>query len=647
MSSRSRTPAHSRRSSLLTIPTQTSFSFLTNSDESTASEDLEGPGAVSGHYIKALGELTLKGFEGFVVYRRLLNIKKRFPHSDEEIVPHGMYDGLLELCRPGLYSRQLRRQALRILITQIARRETAQLLKRLIRWPLEQLRAVLVEFTSCLHDQWQDVSHPQPTYRDLVRIYISVTRDSEPHPILPFLDFLLCIAQVSVECLESVLIPFASFHTLAMTYHHPLAVLYEQGAHRAQQLSLSSATIAYSPLLRRNVWRDLGVTNTARRLHYIYQKKERFGFHDNELFDACVDALDFSCSVQDLHVSTQALNFVALILAWSPHPSALDILAQALSLFSFADQVHVLSELIQRLERDDIDVYETESLLYPRFIEFSVSAATRHRNIRTALLHSGFHHFFIFTVSQQLDSAAHKDVLRNHTVLEIVKSVVDDVLPLAQVSNEDRRLWKTVTDIFGWPSTPGSYTDDDWEEVRLPTESSYESIMHPSELTATIIDAQRIDTNPEDTFILWISVKHSKYRRKWEVCKTLSALKELYSEVWRKGRSQGVDREVEERVSQSRIWKQYSTLQPRDKEVLIEELLCGLTRLQYATQCQEVVTFLTTDVVHNAQPREPRRGKATVFEIPILVELDDSFLILEDDNDDKRFHNVGSRLGLL
>jgi len=90
----------SRRSSLITLITRKSFLFDNDSpDHSEESSMVEGPGAISGRWIEALGKLTLGRYEQLVIQRRLLLIKTRLPHQDEEHVPTYMYDDLLELSR--------------------------------------------------------------------------------------------------------------------------------------------------------------------------------------------------------------------------------------------------------------------------------------------------------------------------------------------------------------------------------------------------------------------------------------------------------------------------------------------------------------------------------------------------------------------
>ncbi|KAK7058496.1 hypothetical protein VNI00_002130 [Paramarasmius palmivorus] len=624
MSSMDSTPIHSQRSSLLSFPTQTEFSFSTRTG---SSETINGPGALSGRYINELGELTLKGINILVVYRKLRNIERHFPHGNEEPVPYEMYGHLLELCRPDLYRRQFRQRALRIVLTQIARRHTTQLLHRCSRWPATYLREVLVELARCLQDaQWQGNLYASPSYQDIARIYTNQTHKSEPHPVLPFLDFLLCIVQLDSDYLDCVLISSASFRTLATSHQHPLG-------DEAGQLPFSIVTIKYNRFLRRNVWRDLGVQNVLRRLRNMYREMS-FG-SERMLLDACLDALDFVCSNQDPHIKELALRFIVQVLVLSPRSYALHTLAQAISLFSFSEQLHVLSEMMVGIEQGDIDDFDIESTLHTRFIEFSLLTAAQSQDTQEALICAGIREFFLFAVSRQLDDARYRQTLRDYTTLEIVRSVVKGHLPvsLVQVPDESKSLWKNVVEVFGWP-------DDEWER------RSFTELLNRSALAMTTVVVEMVDTAPEDTFLLEISVQHSG--RSWEVRKTLTDLKKLSHRVQQKGRSTSLD----ETTLPSPLWRPYSSLQSRDKEVFVEELLSGLTKLHLRGQCQEIVAFLSTDVMYGAYPQERKRVKVNVPIVTIAAITEKglqgqsrSFLDLEDE--EKEFKQVAKMLALL
>ncbi|KAK7058495.1 hypothetical protein VNI00_002129 [Paramarasmius palmivorus] len=539
--------------------------------------------------------------------------------------------------RPGLYSQQFRHRALRIVLTQIAWRDTAQLLQRCSRWPAKDLEGVLMEFAACLDTQWQDVPSAAPMYPDIAQVYTNETHSSNSgsHPILPFLDFLLgiaqldAIAQVNAEYLECIFTPSSLFKALATSLHHPLSS-------QPTELPLSAVTITYDKYLRRNVWRDLGVRNVARRLENMYHDLKSTP-EENGLLDACIDALDFTCSSDDLRVKNLALKFIAQVPACSQYPHASDTLAQAISLLSDADKVRVLSDLMQGIELDVIDGLEIESSLYARFIELFLKAAAECHNTQT-FISAGIQEFFLFAVSRQLN-ANHGQALRDYTTLEIVRSVVNDVLPmsLVQVPDESKALWKNVIEVFGWPD------DDEWQT---------KSLLHTPELSLTAVETVLIDMIPEDTFSLEISVQLPSSPRSWEVRKTLPELKELYSRILRKAKSHLPD----EMIPESPVWELCSSLQPRDKEVFVGEFLHGLTRLPLRDQRREFTMFLSTDVVYGPHPEKPAQSKfdahvvvtTTIEEEVGLLEIrDDPAMPPEGDEFEEAFLREGGKLGLL
>ncbi|KAK7058493.1 hypothetical protein VNI00_002127 [Paramarasmius palmivorus] len=341
------------QSSCTSLLTQTDFSFFTDIE---SSQIVDGPGAISARYIETLGKVALKGIDFLVDYAKLRITRKYFPHSRDD-APDEVYDNLLEFCRPGLYHRRIRHQALRVVMIQIAMRRTTKLLRRLLRWPLEQLKEVLLEISSCLDGQWQDnPGYATSTYPDITHIYIDATRN-EPHPILPFLDLLLCFTQVDTGYSECALLFSARFQKLAVTYRHPLGLHLQSSLCQPvdsrsgqRQPPLSALTMSYRYLFRRNLWRGLGIGYVTRRLNGIIQSLE-MNLEGNEMLEACIDGVEFFCLSQDPKFKDLALQFLLRILA-TVSVSGSDTLSHALSLFSEEDQICAIWGILKLARRN-------------------------------------------------------------------------------------------------------------------------------------------------------------------------------------------------------------------------------------------------------------------------------------------------------
>ncbi|KAJ7779431.1 hypothetical protein DFH07DRAFT_936265, partial [Mycena maculata] len=124
----------------------------------SSSSTVPGPGALTGKVIKALGRVTIRGIDHFVIVRQLAVIAHHFPLSDEkaELIRDvdGIYADVLEFSRQGLYREEINRKSLRLLLGQIGMGETQFLVRALSRWDVLELRLFLSETLIQLAPLW-------------------------------------------------------------------------------------------------------------------------------------------------------------------------------------------------------------------------------------------------------------------------------------------------------------------------------------------------------------------------------------------------------------------------------------------------------------------------------------------------------------
>ncbi|KAJ7212534.1 hypothetical protein GGX14DRAFT_393433 [Mycena pura] len=124
----------------------------------SSSSTVPGPGALSGKAIKALGRVTIRGIDHFVIIRQLSSIAHHFPLTDEKAAlvknAEELYSDALEFSRQGLYREEVNKKALRLLLGQIGIGETQYLVKALARWDKLELRLFLSETLSQLSPLW-------------------------------------------------------------------------------------------------------------------------------------------------------------------------------------------------------------------------------------------------------------------------------------------------------------------------------------------------------------------------------------------------------------------------------------------------------------------------------------------------------------
>ncbi|KAL0581068.1 Rho GTPase activating protein [Marasmius crinis-equi] len=610
----------SNRSSYLTFVTRTSFSFNRSGASSEQSSIDDGPGSLSARYIYALGKLTLDGYEQIVILRRLLVIRKRFPHRDEDDVPLQMYENLLELSRPGLYSKKLRKQALKLVMMQIATRQTGYLLRSLIRWPLKEIDKVISEFMRCL-----PTTGPKrdDEYESVARAYLRAAHELEQTPATPFLDFLLQLGQINRDQMELVftLVPSCLNSKTLEQHHHPLIQLLQQRNSGMSPKAVSLLTMKYSTQLRSKAWKAVELECRERRLRQMSRKKDNFGSRDVELFDTCVDGIDFACGdgpLQDL-----AWTVITEIINLPDHSRAWKILADALALFHFTDQVRFLSTLMQYLQQDRPDLSSKDTSL--RFTEFSIRAARLHTSIKTALVYSGCWAFYSTILDRGVNT-------RNdhHTVLGL---------------ESEQRMWDSIMDVLGEPPLDGS--------KREPPE--------PTPLTgisSAFIDVEFLDPTPdkEERFVVRITIPDPRSPREWTVRKRLSDLFDIDHRV-RQGRQLLAARAdgTSTNSRPSKIWEEYHLLDSDQKEAFVESFLSGLVRLPTGPCSQDVAAFFTSDIARSGSHdeflhrREERRSHSQNGNPRNRVkDHTQSFLNMDDEEDSlDRILEVGFQWGLL
>ncbi|KAF7364949.1 hypothetical protein MVEN_00365700 [Mycena venus] len=121
---------------------------------STDTSTVWGPGTASGRALLALGEATIRGIDALLIRRRLATIRLRAPS-----LTGPMCNDLLELCRPGMYSVGIAKQALSLTLAQISRLILLELVRSLPEvahprgWSLERFYDFMVAIIQ-VNDGW-------------------------------------------------------------------------------------------------------------------------------------------------------------------------------------------------------------------------------------------------------------------------------------------------------------------------------------------------------------------------------------------------------------------------------------------------------------------------------------------------------------
>ncbi|KIM86350.1 hypothetical protein PILCRDRAFT_322932 [Piloderma croceum F 1598] len=184
-----------RPPSILSLTTSTSANTV----------HISGIGALSGRIIYAVGEVAARGLENLAIRRRLGKITSAFPHQDYIAITdiETIYDHTLELSRFGLYRAQIRLQALRVLLVQIAMRQTHHLLRGLLKWPSIEIALFISEILTCMPVDW--LPPGTDNYANLTDAYFSSQQSNENHPASPLVDFIMIVAKVNQATCQAVL----------------------------------------------------------------------------------------------------------------------------------------------------------------------------------------------------------------------------------------------------------------------------------------------------------------------------------------------------------------------------------------------------------------------------------------------------------
>ncbi|KAJ7440610.1 hypothetical protein FB451DRAFT_126070 [Mycena latifolia] len=183
--------------------TVSTYESLSGSSSST----VPGPGALTGKAIKALGRVTIRGIDHFVILRQLSVIASHFPLPDEKAAVikqiEEIYAHALEFSRQGLYRVEINRKALRLLLGQIGMGETHFLVRALSRWDGLELRLFLSEILIQLAPLWNP--HLGRVFSSPLLDAYSVSQPSDRVSIAPFLLFISRLVRESASACRAVL----------------------------------------------------------------------------------------------------------------------------------------------------------------------------------------------------------------------------------------------------------------------------------------------------------------------------------------------------------------------------------------------------------------------------------------------------------
>ncbi|KAG6840097.1 hypothetical protein C0991_008995 [Blastosporella zonata] len=150
----SRTDSHLSALSFASSPPSTYSSTEYDSTPGSSTSTVPGPGALTGKVVKALGIATLKGFGRLVMARHWAVVVHAFPHRDEQEIRDEIYQDLLEFSRPGLYSHDINRRAMALIMAQIGAGQTRHLIRALSQWHTVELHILLSGILTQLAHLW-------------------------------------------------------------------------------------------------------------------------------------------------------------------------------------------------------------------------------------------------------------------------------------------------------------------------------------------------------------------------------------------------------------------------------------------------------------------------------------------------------------
>ncbi|KAJ6612855.1 hypothetical protein B0H10DRAFT_2222745 [Mycena sp. CBHHK59/15] len=236
--------------SIFSLTASSTYETTSGSSSST----VPGPGALTGKAIKALGRVTIRGIDHFVILRQLSVIAHHFPLMDEKaaVIKHieEIYDHTLEFSRQGLYREEINRKALRLLLGQVGLGETQFLVRALSRWDTLELRIFLSEILIQLVPLWNPPLR-KVFYSPLLDAYSRAQKWAHIS-ILPFLLFISKLVRTHSSVCRAVLdVGFLDVLILIRTYHGlnkediitELDANREYSSHRRRLLVASNAAL--------------------------------------------------------------------------------------------------------------------------------------------------------------------------------------------------------------------------------------------------------------------------------------------------------------------------------------------------------------------------------------------------------------------
>ncbi|KAF9462529.1 hypothetical protein BDZ94DRAFT_1322532 [Collybia nuda] len=189
---------------LMKSRSRTSFTSVSDyTDTASTSSTVPGPGEVSGRAIKALGKITLRGLDEIQLRLRLSSLDRLFPHGNrvfwEGDDGEQMYEEIIDLSRPGVYSSRLYKHAMHLLLIQVGHREVKQLIRGLVDWDVERIGDLLTR----LMDLVLKVDRDPTTQNSLAQAYIRYQDTPHIDPLVPFASFLLQLSSASIAAYEA------------------------------------------------------------------------------------------------------------------------------------------------------------------------------------------------------------------------------------------------------------------------------------------------------------------------------------------------------------------------------------------------------------------------------------------------------------
>ncbi|KAF9463441.1 hypothetical protein BDZ94DRAFT_1258822 [Collybia nuda] len=325
-----------------------SLSRISTSYPSSASGEssstILGPGHLSGKAIKALGLLTLETVDEIWLRRRLEEIIVFFPHGRAVAFTADdgktMYDNILELSWPLVYSSAIRTTAISFIIAQIAAEEVGQLVRALKEWKLLDLIGFLRHLIQTTVYLMKATSNPTKTGKNIFpwpKLWDAVTAQPQDHqaPIplfkaLAIFLFQLSLASETAHQAARVVCPFLIEHLgnprhTSVPVAEYLSILVQFDRNPSDDIPL----LGFEPRVRRNVWKQLARLPEPMliRKQWVAQRRLQIDrllsasrVDDKERFSICCDLVEL-CGHDldhiDVGLNTWAFKWILMYIARS------------------------------------------------------------------------------------------------------------------------------------------------------------------------------------------------------------------------------------------------------------------------------------------------------------------------------------------